>query len=425
MVGKQWDDLSEFPILGTREIWEFENPTNSMHPMHVHLVKFQVMDKVSLGSGQAIPLEPWESITWKDTVRVPPQSRVRIIMDFEDYLGKFPYHCHILDHEDHEMMRQFQSVNNPYAAGGCATLGTCTPGNGVCEAGEDCRSVPVDCSQVSGALCGNGLCEASDGENCVTCAADCAGKQQGSAAKQFCCGFDDGEVTNPVGCGIGPDDARCIDATTNTFCRVAPRVPACCGDAMCEGAESSANCVADCFDTDSDGVPDAIDSDDDNDGVPDIRDAFPLDPSESVDTDGDGFGNNADPDDDNDGLYDVDEAPAGTDPLAADSDGDGIVDGLDPDPASASNHVSCKNPEDGLPLTSVSFTDAVASAVTCAATQSITLQPPASLQAGGNLILIAPEVVFDPQTMAIYVQIGGVIEIISTDPTALIPNPPP
>ena len=72
VIGEHWDDISEFPTLGTREIWEFENPTNMMHPMHVHLVKFQVLDKTDLATGQPIPLEPWESNTWKDTVRVPP-----------------------------------------------------------------------------------------------------------------------------------------------------------------------------------------------------------------------------------------------------------------------------------------------------------------------------------------------------------------
>ena len=46
-------------------------------------------------------------------------------MDFEDYPGRFPSHCHLLDHEDHEMMRQFQT-----------TGGLCN-GNGTCEFGED------------------------------------------------------------------------------------------------------------------------------------------------------------------------------------------------------------------------------------------------------------------------------------------------
>jgi hypothetical protein len=226
-------------VLGSREVWEFDNPTNSMHPMHVHLVKFQVVDKVDRVTGQPIPLEPWELNTWKDTVRVPPQSKVRIIMDFTDYLGKFAYHCHILDHEDHEMMRQFQTIND---------VANCD-GDGVCDVGEDCVSCGTDCLEVSGASCGNGLCEAGDGENCVNCAEDCAGKQKGSIARQFCCGFDDGAVGNPILCGFDVTDRRCIDGGANLFCRVAPRVAACCGDALCEGQESADGagfCAIDC-----------------------------------------------------------------------------------------------------------------------------------------------------------------------------------
>jgi hypothetical protein len=238
VTGAHWDDITEFPALGTREIWEFSNPNNSMHPMHVHLVRFQVLDKTDLNTGQPIPLEPWEATTWKHPVRVPGHSKVRVIMDFEDYVGKFAYHCHILDHEDHEMMRQFQATNDPRL---CVVDGFCDPG-------EDCVTCPADCGEVSGALCGNGLCEAGDGENCVTCAADCAGKQTGSASKQFCCGFEDGQVTNPIACGDDVNDDRCIDASENLFCRVAERVPACCGDLLCEGQETLPGaCDVDCI----------------------------------------------------------------------------------------------------------------------------------------------------------------------------------
>jgi spore coat protein A len=228
---EQWDDLSEFPILGQREVWEFENATNVMHPMHVHLVRFQILSKETLG-GAPMSLKPWEANSWKDTVRVPAQSRVKVIMDFTDYPGRFPQHCHILDHEDHEMMRQFQTSG-----------GQCN-GNGTCELGEDCVSCASDCAEVSGALCGNGLCEAGDGENCLTCPADCAGKQKGSAQNQFCCGAAGG--TNNIGCGTDVSDTRCINSSDNLFCREAPRVRACCGDALCEGAETIASCAPDC-----------------------------------------------------------------------------------------------------------------------------------------------------------------------------------
>jgi len=241
ITGKHWDDLTEFPILGEREIWEFFNDTNSYHPMHVHLVRFQILSKT--GPNGDIPLEPWEENTWKDIVHIPPNSTARIIMDFDDYAGRFPSHCHLLDHEDHEMMRQFQAINDP---------ANCN-NDGICDVGEDCggglQGSCADCGQVSGAFCGNGLCEAGDGENCATCAEDCAGKQKGSAANQFCCGYDDGQVTNPIGCGADASDNRCIDSSSNVFCRVTERLSACCGDAMCEGQEDvqgSTYCQVDC-----------------------------------------------------------------------------------------------------------------------------------------------------------------------------------
>lgn len=260
VIGGQWDDITEYPVLGDTEIWEFENNTDMMHPMHVHLVQFQVLDKIDRFTGQPIPLEPSEINTWKDTVQVPRFSKVRVIMRFEDYPGKFAYHCHILDHEDHEMMRQFQTTHDP---------ANCNS-NGLCEDGEDCKSCRTDCTEVTGASCGNGLCEAGDGENCVTCPQDCAGKQSGAAGSQYCCGFDDSQVTNPIACGVGGNDNRCIDSSANLFCRMMPRVQACCGDALCEGGETAAACGLDCLDTDADGFPDAVDSDDDNDGLSDV-----------------------------------------------------------------------------------------------------------------------------------------------------------
>ncbi len=330
VIGSHWDDLSEFPVLGTREIWEFENPTNSMHPMHVHLVRFQILDKTDLTTGQPIPLEPWEINTWKDIVRIPANTKARIIMDFEDYLGRFPQHCHLLDHEDHEMMRQFQATNDPAY---CRV-------NGVCEPGEDCISCPADCGQSSGALCGNGLCEGGDGENCLTCPADCAGRQSGSASRQFCCGAPGGN--NNIDCGVDVNDNRCIDASASLFCRKSdsPRLSACCGDKLCEGAETIATCDNDCNpdactlteagmeyscsdgeDNDCDGLTDGNDVvdclDDDGDGLVNAYEIQVLGTSPaSVDTDGDGLV------DGNSGIVSSDLYPAGVD-----SDMDGFVDG--------------------------------------------------------------------------------------------------
>jgi trimeric autotransporter adhesin len=122
---------------------------------------------------------------------------------------------------------------------GCFGCTVC--GDGVCESGEDCNSCATDCigGTTTGAVCGNGICEAGDGEDCVTCAADCNGAQGGKPANRFCCGNGG---SNPVGCG----DSRC---TTGGFSCTTVPVPSgsfCCGDLVCEGDESSANCSLDC-----------------------------------------------------------------------------------------------------------------------------------------------------------------------------------
>jgi spore coat protein A len=62
---------------------------------------------------------------WKDTVAVQPFEIVRIIVKFEDYAGLFPYHCHILEHEDHEMMRQFETRPRTIFADGFETGDEC------------------------------------------------------------------------------------------------------------------------------------------------------------------------------------------------------------------------------------------------------------------------------------------------------------
>ena len=114
----KWDDITEYPELGTTEIWRFINDSNVAHPMHMHLVFFQILDRDGFttgGGGEIIPdgnPQPplAEESGWKDTAMVGPGEIVRVIARFEDYKGKYAYHCHILEHEDHEMMRQFQTV---------------------------------------------------------------------------------------------------------------------------------------------------------------------------------------------------------------------------------------------------------------------------------------------------------------------------
>lgn len=89
---------------GTTEIWEFDNSAGTeTHPMHLHGVQFQVLNR----SGGRGAVQPWEN-GWKDTVLAFPGERVRIIMRFPDNKGKFVFHCHNLEHEDGGMMLNFE-----------------------------------------------------------------------------------------------------------------------------------------------------------------------------------------------------------------------------------------------------------------------------------------------------------------------------
>jgi len=113
-----WHDMAEYPELGTVEIWRFINDSGVSHPMHMHLVAFQVLDRDGFttgAGGQIIPngnpqAPPAEENGWKDTAMVAPNQILRVIAKFEDYKGNYAYHCHILEHEDSEMMRQFQTI---------------------------------------------------------------------------------------------------------------------------------------------------------------------------------------------------------------------------------------------------------------------------------------------------------------------------
>jgi len=122
---KGWDDeITEFPVLGTTEIWRFINDSGVSHPMHMHLVAFQVLDREGFSTGpnnETVPdgnpqPPPAEERGWKDTAMVAPNQILRVIARFEDYEGTYPYHCHILEHEDNDMMRKFQVLPEPERA---------------------------------------------------------------------------------------------------------------------------------------------------------------------------------------------------------------------------------------------------------------------------------------------------------------------
>lgn len=108
-TARMWSDpLTETPAVGATEVWEIHNLTMDAHPIHVHEVPFQVVDRQPF-TGIARSPERWER-GYKDTVIAYPNEVTRIKATF-DRAGLFVWHCHILEHEDNEMMR-------PYRVGG-------------------------------------------------------------------------------------------------------------------------------------------------------------------------------------------------------------------------------------------------------------------------------------------------------------------
>jgi spore coat protein A len=116
-----WDDpITETPKAGTTEIWRIINTTPDAHPVHLHLVFFQVVDRQKIDAKSFVPGKPEtlkrvgpliapppQETGWKDTVIVNPGEALRLIARF-DRPGLYVWHCHILEHEDHEMMRPYR-----------------------------------------------------------------------------------------------------------------------------------------------------------------------------------------------------------------------------------------------------------------------------------------------------------------------------
>jgi FtsP/CotA-like multicopper oxidase with cupredoxin domain len=117
---KMWmEPVTENPAVGTTEIWEFYNTTGDAHPMHVHEVVFEVINReglvLDLNGDPLQPLtpdgvitfpEPWET-GFKDTITAYPGQVTRVKAQFTNP-GQFVWHCHIVEHEDNEMMRPFR-----------------------------------------------------------------------------------------------------------------------------------------------------------------------------------------------------------------------------------------------------------------------------------------------------------------------------
>jgi FtsP/CotA-like multicopper oxidase with cupredoxin domain len=98
------------PEVGTTEIWEVTNSSGGwFHPFHIHLVDFRILSR----NGK--PPMPYE-LGPKDVAYIGENEKVRLLMRFNSP-GKYMVHCHNLMHEDHDMMSQFEVVQNGVSVG--------------------------------------------------------------------------------------------------------------------------------------------------------------------------------------------------------------------------------------------------------------------------------------------------------------------
>ncbi len=119
--GKGYDDpITETIKLGSVEKWRFFNTSDDAHPMHLHLVQFQIVERQGFNVPDMLkgkvelvgaPRKPRANEAgWKDTAVVIPGDALTILARFEGYTGRYVFHCHMLEHEDNDMMRPFEVV---------------------------------------------------------------------------------------------------------------------------------------------------------------------------------------------------------------------------------------------------------------------------------------------------------------------------
>jgi spore coat protein A len=131
--------VTETPLLGDVELWEVFNVSADTHPIHLHGVSFQILDRQKFTAdvdeetgaisnirliGTASP-PPANEAGWKDTAQMSPGEVTRILVQFNKP-GKYVWHCHILSHEDHDMMRPF-IVGTLATPGAAAALSDTVP----------------------------------------------------------------------------------------------------------------------------------------------------------------------------------------------------------------------------------------------------------------------------------------------------------
>ena len=113
---RTWSDaVTENPGVGDTETWEIYNLTEDAHPVHVHQTAFEVIERREIEVEDSFvvevkePIGPFPAVErgLKDTVIAYPETVTRIRLTFTTP-GQFVWHCHVLEHEDNEMMRPFR-----------------------------------------------------------------------------------------------------------------------------------------------------------------------------------------------------------------------------------------------------------------------------------------------------------------------------
>jgi FtsP/CotA-like multicopper oxidase with cupredoxin domain len=127
------DAATFFPVLDRLEVWQLINLTEDTHPIHVHLDPFQILSRrpiryqipergiedLAITAAVTLGRDPDDELGHtidgnerglKDTVRVNPNEIAEIAVRFTTYSGRYMYHCHILEHEDRDMMRPFVTM---------------------------------------------------------------------------------------------------------------------------------------------------------------------------------------------------------------------------------------------------------------------------------------------------------------------------
>jgi spore coat protein A len=124
---RMWHDpATEKPSLDSIEIWNFINLTANAHPIHIHLVQFKILERRPFNvqryenegvieyTGPSEPPREYER-GWKDTVKADGGMITKIIMHFKEHTGNYVWHCHFLEHEDHDMMRPIRIIEDSHS----------------------------------------------------------------------------------------------------------------------------------------------------------------------------------------------------------------------------------------------------------------------------------------------------------------------